>query len=373
MNRHDAMLDRLPPIYTIQAGTVLERLIALLANQQEVYDEDMQRVQRSHWIDTAFDREDLSKLGALFEVPAMPWEPDYLYRTRLRATVAARLRGAVTRDVLEFVVRQILDGVLESLGANYMGASTGPFHSGPGADWRKPAFVEFPPVTRRAGALVQARGLLRALDKVTLRNLGLKPVPLQGSIRGLAGGTCMVPVLVNLTTQMVMAYIGDIPCGQELRFGADDDGKLVARLNGQDVRDRIYTATGFVAGAEFSPWCRMRPCNRWCWPGATTQSGSSRLRCLASGPWAARFWACRTRTSSTGSSAASRLRRAAGGTIRCSNRARRCRSTCGGWKRGRPVFEWRFPAARFCGRRRTRTLPNSSGRGCSSCSPGPSS
>ena len=49
----------------------------------------MQRVQRAHWVETALDREDLDKLGALFDVPILPWEPAELYRARLKATIAA--------------------------------------------------------------------------------------------------------------------------------------------------------------------------------------------------------------------------------------------------------------------------------------------
>jgi hypothetical protein len=104
------MLDRLPPVYGIQSGTLLNSLIALVANHQAAYDEDMQRVQRSHWLDTAFDREDLGKLGALFDLAMLPWEPDYLYRTRLKATVAARLAGVQTIDLLK--VRQEGDGLV---------------------------------------------------------------------------------------------------------------------------------------------------------------------------------------------------------------------------------------------------------------------
>ena len=61
------MLERLPPPWRIESGSLLEQFLSLISLQLETFDEDMDRVQRSHWIDTAFDRGDLEKLGALFE------------------------------------------------------------------------------------------------------------------------------------------------------------------------------------------------------------------------------------------------------------------------------------------------------------------
>src|SRR5262245_2053241 len=108
MNRRDAMLDRLPPIHRIEKGALLWQIVALAGNAVTAFDEDMDRVQRSHWLDTAFDREDLAKLGELFGVLIQPWEPEGLYRQRLKATVAARLQGAVTRGCIEPALTRIL-------------------------------------------------------------------------------------------------------------------------------------------------------------------------------------------------------------------------------------------------------------------------
>jgi hypothetical protein len=254
MNRLDSMLERLPPIYRIEAGSLLHRLMAVLANHQAAYDEDMHRVQRAHWVETALDREELAGLGALFDIPMMPWEPAELYRARLKATVAARLRGAVTRDVLEFVLIRILDGVSESLGVRYMELSAElHFHTGPAERQDQPAFVEFPPAVRRSAALIARRGLLRSLGTFELNNQGVHPVRLQVIFRGLAGGPCLSPVLVNLTNGRVLAFAGNVLCGQELRITADRRDRITATLNDRDVVDRLYTGTGFVPAAEFSP------------------------------------------------------------------------------------------------------------------------
>ncbi|MEX2262656.1 MAG: hypothetical protein WD696_11935 [Bryobacteraceae bacterium] len=254
MNRLDSMLERLPPIYRIEAGALLRDFLACQANHQAAYDEDMQRVQRSHWIDTALDAADLRAIGALFDIPMMPWEPADLYRTRLKATIAARLRGAVTRDVLEFVLIQILGGAQEALGTRYMPVSARVrFHSGPTDDPGRPAFVEFPLVDRRPSELAAKGGLLRPLDRFELVNRGLHPAPLRAVIRGVAGRLCTTPVLINLTNGQVLVYAGDVACGHELRLDVSTNGNLLATLNDVDVASRVYTGTGFVPGAQFTP------------------------------------------------------------------------------------------------------------------------
>lgn len=259
MNRLDNMLMRLPPIYCIDPGSLLHQFLSLFANVMAAYDEDMNRVQRSHWIDTAFDRQDLEKIGALFDIPAAAWEPDDLYRARLKTTIAARFQGAVTRDVLEFVIVNILDGAQKSLGTRYfelpanLARGRYVFHTGPSESPSEPAFVEFPKQRRRSARLKENKGLLKSLGKAVLENKGLHPVPLQGVIRGVNGRLTAVPVLVNLTNGHVFAYVGDLPCGKELHFGIDDDGNVAAEANGKDVADKIFTGRDFAPGSDFLP------------------------------------------------------------------------------------------------------------------------
>jgi len=259
MNRLDACLERLPPIYNTDPGSLLHQFMALFTTTMAAYDEDMNRVQRSHWIDTAFDREDLIKLGALFDIPAASWEPDHLYRARLKATIAARLRGAVTRDVLEFVLVRIIDGAQQSLGTRYfdlpvnVSAGRSVFNTGPTEEPMEPAFIEYPKQRRRSEMLVNNNGLLRSLGKFTLNNKGLHPVPLQGVVRGVTGRMTTVPVLVNLTNGQVLTYLGALPCGYELHLGVDQNGEFTADVNDKDVRDRVYTGEDFVPGEEFTP------------------------------------------------------------------------------------------------------------------------
>ena len=259
MNRLDAMRDRLPPIWSTDQGTLTRALLALLATHMAAYDEDMIRVQRSHWVDTAVDLGDLSRIGALFGIAPAPWEGEALFRVRLKAIIAARLRGAVSRDVLEFVLVAILGGAQLALGSRYadLPASAGQggsvFHTGPDGPPDRPAFVEFPRRRRRLAEAETTRGMLRPLAKVRVENRGLFPVPLQGVIRGVRGARTAVPLIANLTTGQVMVYRGLLACGQSLTIGATPEGRFTAHRDGVDVAEAVTTASGFAPGARFTP------------------------------------------------------------------------------------------------------------------------
>lgn len=259
MNRLDAMRDRLAPVWSSEEGTLTHALLSLIAVHLAAYDEDMNRVQRSHWVDTAFEMDDLVRIGALFQVDPAPWETESLYRARLKATIAARLRGAVSRDVLEFVLVAILGGAQAALGSRYAdlpaGAGRGKpvFHTGPDGPSHLPAFVEFPLRRRRARQLLEQGGLLRPLARITLENTGLFPAPLQGVIRGVKDAKTAVPLIANLTNGQVMVYRGFVACGQSLVIGVDPDGAFTAHLDGTDVSADFTTGTGFAPGEPFTP------------------------------------------------------------------------------------------------------------------------
>lgn len=237
MNRLDNMLERLPPNWRIESGSLLWQLLRLLANHLEAFDEDLDRVQRSHWIETAFDRIDLEQLGALFEIPALDWEPDELYRERLLATIAARLEGAVSGESLLRVVDRILVASDEAL------AKKPVLERGA----KRRALIEFPPVRVHARALRDRKGLLQPLEIVTLTNEGLLPAALGGALFGARGGRTCLPTLINLTTGQVLCYLGKLVCGATLEL-IPGETSVSARLDGVEVGDRLIGGTGYVAG-----------------------------------------------------------------------------------------------------------------------------
>lgn len=253
MDRLTAMLERLPPPYEIGAGSVLHQLLSVVDLQLRIFDEEMDRVQRSHWVDHAFDRGDLAKLGALFAVSPGSWEPDDLFRARLKATIVAMLQGSVTRTQLERVLVRILTGAQQALGTRYMElrpvvpGGRANFPDGPGADPPRAEFVEFPDRIRRSPELLDRRGLVRPLETFTVVNDGIDPTVVEMAITGVAGGRTAMPVLVNRTNGAAIGFRGLVPAGHTLvlRTGGDT---VSARLEGRDVGDRVISTQAFAPG-----------------------------------------------------------------------------------------------------------------------------
>lgn len=252
MNRFDNMLGRLPPIYRTDSGSVLQQLLGLVHQAMATFDQDMDRVQRSRWVNHAFDRVDLAKLGELFDLPPAAWEPDALYRQRLKATIAARLRGATPRIELESVILRIIDGAQNSLALRLMtidpaAVSRGrsAFETGTAPRAGVPVFREFPLRLRRSQALIQRRGLLRPFDQFTITHQGLEESGLEGVLFGYGKRRTMNPVLVNLTTGQVLAFQAHVPQGQALRLEVKDETELRATLDGENVSHLLRTGGGF--------------------------------------------------------------------------------------------------------------------------------
>jgi hypothetical protein len=255
MNRLDVMADRLPAVYAIEEGTLLRQVLAVIGVELATLDEEMDRVQRSHWVRTAFTRADLERLGALVDVQAAPWETEDFFRSRLLALTAARLAGAVTWASIKGALLAILESAVSGLGLRLFALRTGdgsprPFHGEPGADDPLgPAFIELPPRIRRSDDLIARRGLVRALDRFCVRNEGFRPAWLEGTVRGLAGGPTCVPLLINTRNGHAVGYAGRLRAGEELHLRAGAGGALTGRLTGlgrdMDVTTRLVTTREF--------------------------------------------------------------------------------------------------------------------------------
>ncbi|UFN46888.1 hypothetical protein LPC08_12695 [Roseomonas sp. OT10] len=253
MTRLAPMLDRLPPPLRADAQGLIGRVLGVIDTQLAAIDEDMDRVRRSRLLASAFDREDVAKLAALFDLVPAAWEPTGMLRARLTATVSARLAGAVTREALDGVVTRLLDGAQTVLGVRYAALTPGAggrVFREPAAVRRpgQPVFREFPPRRRRDPALVAQGGRLRPLDRFTLTHRGLKPSLLEGVLRGWRGGRTAVPLLAHPASGRVVVFRGVVPCGVELRLEASGE-TLRATLDGREATERLITAGGFVPGA----------------------------------------------------------------------------------------------------------------------------
>lgn len=236
MSRLDTMLERLPAPLAIDPGSRLREVLGVVAAELAALDEDRDRIQRSHWVDHAFERDDLAGLGALFAVVPAAWEPLGLFRTRLKATVAALLRGSVTRSTLTTVLTEIVAGGQAALSSRYIDPAA------------RLELSELPPRTRRSDDLLARRGLLRPHDRFLATNRGADAVPLAAAIVGVAGGRTVMPVIVNHTTGAALGWRGLVPAGEVLVVrgaGTAQEGSVTATLDGEDVSAGLWSTSTF--------------------------------------------------------------------------------------------------------------------------------
>lgn len=231
MSRLAAMLDRIPPPITIDDGSLLHDILSLVEGQLQIFDEDLDRIQRSHWVGFVTARDDAARLGALFGVVPAGWEPLAMFRERLLAEVAALLSGSVSVAQLTDVSERIVGGAREAFS----------MPAGPA-----PSIVEWPERVRRSPHLLARRGRLRPHDRVDLCNRGLDPTAAQVTLIGVAGGATAMPVVVNWTTRRALGWKGIVPAGGALRM-TGEGAAVRAELDGEDVSADLWST------AEFGP------------------------------------------------------------------------------------------------------------------------
>ena len=103
MSRTQRILDRFPAFYKIwDDRSLIFKLVTSLGKRLDEADKGSDRILRSHWVDTAF-REDLDKLGAIFNLERKPEESDSQYRSRLKKAIVEYKGGGTVNAVLTSV------------------------------------------------------------------------------------------------------------------------------------------------------------------------------------------------------------------------------------------------------------------------------
>lgn len=257
MNRLDAALERLPPVYDTGRDTLLRGLVEHVVLELETLDEDRVRVQRTHWVGTASDRADLARLGALLDRAPEPWESDDLFRDHLVAIARARLAGGLRRGPIGGFARDLLVAASARLGLDLVpgwsekrGGIAFSEEEGPG-----PAIVDNPMGVWRLRP--GKNGLVRPLDRFEVHNHGLDPAPLDLTLVGLAGGRTCVPVIAAVGGRM-LGFVGRVPAGARLVVRAAGEA-ATATLDGDDVTDGLFSVDGWRAGRSLTRDEVVRP------------------------------------------------------------------------------------------------------------------
>lgn len=239
------MLSRLPTLY--REGELVSQVLGVPGLQLEILDEDGIEVRRSHWFDATLELDEAAKLAAVLDLPPESWQNLGEYRVWVHALRDAMLqKGAVTRPALQDFVAQYAKLYQEV--ANIRAIPRLEVWSN-APSTRDPAFLENPPV-RRFQRIPNVGGV-EPLFQFSVEQKGLDPTPADFLLTGLPTGPESVPVIVNLTTQEALVFLGNVPTGQRLWLKALPDGRVSAQLEEQDVTDRVRSVSGVTPGAAW--------------------------------------------------------------------------------------------------------------------------
>ena len=239
------MAARLPSLW--RDGELVASVLGAPGVAVDVIDEDVIAVQTAHWFDRAVEPADVAKLAALLDLVPEPWQTVGLFRAWVHAFRDALLRdGAVTTDAVTGFVRAY--GEAFQKGEDLLALPPlDEFESEPSPI--RPALVENPPLRREQRT--PTTGGIEPLHQFELVNGGLDPSPVSFLLTGLPDGPECVPLLANVTTGDALVYMGPVATGKRLWIGADGAGAAVARLERDDVTDRLVSITGLEPGR---PW-----------------------------------------------------------------------------------------------------------------------
>ncbi|MBT2500897.1 hypothetical protein J7E25_17530 [Agromyces sp. ISL-38] len=241
----EAMLSRLPTLYA--DGDLVRGLVAVAALQLEIVDEEARIVQRAHWFDATVELAEAAALGALLDVEPEPWQELGEYRAWFHALRTARLEhGAVTGPALR-TFTQLYAEAFES--TNRIDAL--PSFETWGSEFARVghSLVENP--SRRRTTRLGGPGPIEPLHQ-EVANGGLDPAPLSVLFTG-GEQSEVVPVLVNRTTGVALAFLGELRPGERLWIQAETDGAVSAQLGRTDVTDRLKGITRVVPGTPWEP------------------------------------------------------------------------------------------------------------------------
>lgn len=241
---------------------MLGQLVGGGALEMDALKEDLYRLRRTHWVGSVYRLQDLEKLAALVGVSRLPWEDLASFRSRLIATVRARLHGALDPGSLRQFVYEYLRDAERALDITLVPglqrrAEDAAFEQDPEDPLYRPlALSENPPVTRRSGALAAVSGRVPYLFRWEEKNRGLAEVAATFMVTGFPGGRTAMPLLANTTTGYLIGYADVLGVGRRLSIDAAPDGdgrEATARIDDLEVTDRLFSVSGFHMGEPFEP------------------------------------------------------------------------------------------------------------------------
>ncbi len=253
MAHAESMRQLLPQLY--RDGELLNGLLALLALQLEIADQDAFEVQRSHWFDACLERDEAEKLGAVLDIPAEAWQSLPQYRDWVHSLLDATLQeGACTKAALQLFITEYTDRFQRTAEMD-LPFSLNRWSNVPSDNL--PAFIENPLVRRVHKA--PAIGGIEPLTQFEVVNRGLDEAKAGFLLTGLSTGPEYVPVIANLTTGQALIVMDKVPTGSRLWIRSESNGLATAMLEGRDITSKLRSAPIPVQGSgtlssPMQPW-----------------------------------------------------------------------------------------------------------------------
>lgn len=249
MSHQKDMLSRLPLLY--REGELVASVLGVPGLQLAILDEEGLEVRRAHWFDSALELEEAARLAAILDIPPESWQHLAQYRVWGHALRNAMLdSGAVTKSALQNFVMEYTRRFQDVTGITTI-TQFDAWADSPST--RDPAFIETPPLRRQARA--PDRGGIEPLYQFSLVQKGLDKTYVDFLLLGLPDGPESVPVIVNLTTQEALFFLGSIAPGQRLWITALPDGGVRAWLENHEVTDQMRSVTSVTPG---TPWAQAQ-------------------------------------------------------------------------------------------------------------------
>lgn len=249
MQRVTSMARRLPQLYRdgelLQGSTRDGGFLGIPAVQLEVLDEEMRRVQRTHWFDATYELEHAAALAALLDFVPEPWQKLDTFRAWVHALRDAMLReGGVTVPAIRSFVSRYASAFESAEGID----TNPPVETWSSGTPDGPRLEENPAL--RKFARFPPAGALEPLQQFAVDNHGIAESPMSFLMTGTSRGRESAPVIVNVTTGQALAFLGVIPEGQRLWI-ASNETEVRATLELEDVTDKIRSVENVVPG---QPW-----------------------------------------------------------------------------------------------------------------------
>jgi len=226
MKRTQRILDRLPSFYkTWDSNSNIFRVVSAFGKRLDESEKELTAILRTHWVDTAF-RDDLDKLGALYNIERNNGETDSDYKTRLKRAITEFKGGGTLSAVLSSVRMALgvsMDYPLELI-----------------ENPPKEVHKEFNVKTGETWSL-SSESVLDATPSITI-------------CTETKNAKVTNPTITNLDTGEVVTFNGVIRSIERLRI---EQGK--AFLNDSDVTEKLSTNTAPTLSRRGSTWKYTEP------------------------------------------------------------------------------------------------------------------